>query len=103
MPRQTLTVSGNFTHGRYGEVDLTVPGRLFNPTAVMPPGPAALAMQDLNNRSRIQLDDGSSVQNPLPLPPYLGANGTLRAGEGNEGGDGVTEPGGATEDEQAHA
>jgi predicted extracellular nuclease len=78
---QTLTVSGNFTHGRYGEVDLTVPGRLFNPTAVLPPGPAALAMQDLNNRSRIQLDDGSSVQNPLPLPPYLGANGTLRAGD----------------------
>jgi predicted extracellular nuclease len=37
---QTLTVSGNFTHGRYGEVDLTVPGRLFNPTAVLPPGPA---------------------------------------------------------------
>jgi predicted extracellular nuclease len=78
---QTLTVSGNFTHGRYGEVDLTVPGRLFNPTAVLPPGPAALAMQELNNRSRIQLDDGSSVQNPLPLPPYLDANGTLRAGD----------------------
>lgn len=78
---QTLTVSGNFTHGRYGEVDLAAPGRLYNPTAVMRPGPEALALQDLNNRSRIQLDDGSNGQNPAPLPPYFGTNGTLRAGD----------------------
>jgi len=34
----------------------------------------------LNNRSRIQLDDGSNVQNPQPLPPYLSKDNTLRLG-----------------------
>ena len=66
---QTLYVTGNYTQGRYGEVDLSVGDRLFNPTHLVTPGPAALALQDLNNRSRIQLDDGSTLQNPLPLPP----------------------------------
>jgi predicted extracellular nuclease len=41
-------------------------------------GAPALAKQDLNNRSRIQLDDGSNVQNPLPLPLYLSKDNTLR-------------------------
>ncbi len=41
---------------------------------------AALAQQDLNNLSRIQLDDGSNVQNPLSPPPYLSKNNTLRLG-----------------------
>ncbi|HEY7821006.1 MAG TPA: ExeM/NucH family extracellular endonuclease, partial [Vicinamibacteria bacterium] len=78
---QELFVTGNFTQGRFGEVDLSVGGRLFIPTAWTAPGAPAAALQDLNNRSRILLDDGSNVQNPLPLPPYLGADGTLRAGD----------------------
>jgi predicted extracellular nuclease len=78
---QTLFVSGNFTQGRFGEVDLSVGGPLDNPTNVVAPGASALALQDLNDRSRIQLDDGSTVQNPLPLPPYLGPDGTLRTGD----------------------
>lgn len=78
---QTLYVTGNFTQGRYGEVDLSVFERLYNPTNVTTPGPAALALQELNDRSRIQLDDGSTVENPPPLPPYLGGDGTLRGGD----------------------
>jgi predicted extracellular nuclease len=78
---QTLYASGNFTQARFGEVDLSVGGALDNPTNVVAPGAPAIALQDLNNRSRIQLDDGSSVQNPLPLPPYLGVNNTLRTGD----------------------
>jgi predicted extracellular nuclease len=78
---QILFVTDNFTLGRYGEVELSVNKRLFTPTAIIPPGPPALAQQDLNNRSRIQLDDGSTVQNPVPLPPYLGADNTLRVGD----------------------
>jgi predicted extracellular nuclease len=78
---QTLFVSGNFTQGRFGEVDLSVGGPLDNPTNVVAPGAPALALQDLNDRSRIQLDDGSTVQNPLPLPPYLGPDNTLRTGD----------------------
>lgn len=85
---QTLYVSGNYTQGRYGEVELSVGGRLYNPTNVVEPGPDALAMQDLNDRSRIQLEDGSTVQNPVPVP-YIGADNTLRAGDTVSGLTGV--------------
>jgi predicted extracellular nuclease len=78
---QELFASGNFTLGRFGEVDLAVGGRLFIPTAIESPGASAAALQDLNRRSRIVLDDGSNLQNPLPLPPYLAEDGTLRAGD----------------------
>ena len=78
---QTLYASGNYNQGRYGEVDLSVGDRLDNPTNVVLPGAEAIALQDLNDRSRIQLEDGSTVQNPLPLPPYIGDGNTLRAGD----------------------
>ncbi len=75
---QTLYATDNYNLGRYGEVELSVDGRLFAPTQIAAPGSPANAQQDLNNRSRIQLDDGSTVENPLPLPPYLGPDNTLR-------------------------
>jgi len=78
---QTLYASGNFTWGRFGEVDLSLDAPLDNPTNIVAPGVAAIAIRELNNRSRIQLDDGSSVQNPTPLPPYIGAGNTLRTGD----------------------
>ena len=78
---QDLFVSDHFTQARFGEVELAVDGPLDAPTNVVPPGGDALALQDLNDRSRIQLDDGSSVQNPQPLPPYLGDGNTLRVGD----------------------
>ena len=77
----TLFVSGNFNQGRFGEVDLSVGAPLDNPTNVAAPDGAALAVSDLNNRSRIQLDDGSNVENPMPLPPYIGIGNTLRTGD----------------------
>jgi len=76
----TLHATGNFNQGRFGEVDLSVGGPLDNPTNVTTPGAPAQLLQDLNNRSRIQLDDGSNVQNPLTLP-YFDADGTLRTGD----------------------
>ncbi|MGB6642214.1 MAG: ExeM/NucH family extracellular endonuclease [Thermoanaerobaculia bacterium] len=78
---QTLYASGNFDQGRFGEVELSVGGPLDTPTNVVAPGAPALALQDLNNRMRIELDDGSVAQNPLPLPPYIGAGNTLRTGD----------------------
>ena len=70
------------THqGRYGEVDLSVGSRLSSPTNVVLPGTPANTLQDLNDRSRIQLDDGSRVETPQPLPPYIGTGNTLRAGD----------------------
>ncbi len=78
---QTLHVTGNYNLARYGEVELSVGGPLDNPTSVVAPGTSANALQDLNDRSRIQLDDGSRLKNPSPLPPYLGDDGTLRIGD----------------------
>ncbi len=86
---QELTVTGNYTTGRYGEVDLSVGGRLYTPTNVVLPGTAANDLQALNDRSRIQLDDGSSRQNLVPPPPYFAADGTLRAGDTTVGVTGV--------------
>jgi predicted extracellular nuclease len=82
---QQLSVSGNFTLGRFGEVDLSINGPLDNPTNVVAPGAAANALQDLNDRSRIQLDDGSTIQNPVPVPPHFAADGTLRTGDTVDG------------------
>ncbi|MCK5633908.1 MAG: ExeM/NucH family extracellular endonuclease, partial [Anaerolineales bacterium] len=78
---QTLYATDNYNQGRYGEVTLSVGDRLYNPTNVVTPGAEAIALQNLNDRSQIQLEDGSTVQNPLPLPPYIGFDSTLRAGD----------------------
>ncbi|MDH5506695.1 MAG: ExeM/NucH family extracellular endonuclease [Anaerolineae bacterium] len=79
---QTLTVTENYSLGRYGQVELSL-GRLFNPTHITNPGAAANAQQDLNDRSRITLDDGNNQQNidPTLYPaPGLNASNTLRSG-----------------------
>ncbi len=80
---QTLTVTDNFTLGRFGEVGLSVNGRLRSPTHAVAPGAEAGALQDLNNRSRILLDDGDSRPNidPTVYPASgLSAANTLRLG-----------------------
>ena len=86
---QTLYATDNYDQGRYGEVSLSVNGRLLAPTNVASPGTDALALQDLNDRSSILMDDGSNLENPLPLPPYLGDDNTLRAGDTTPGLTGV--------------
>ncbi len=76
-----LTVSQNYFQGRYGQVTLSALGRLVKPTQLHRPGtPAAIALADQNNRASIMLDDGSSTQNPNPIP-FIGADNTLRAGD----------------------
>ncbi len=101
---QSLTVTEVFTLARYGEVSLSANGRLFNPTNFVDPNDqpaigttfngnsnvaAVLAQQDLNDRSRILLDDKSSVQNP-PIVPYVDAvNNTLRCGSTLSNLDGI--------------
>jgi hypothetical protein len=77
---QALTVTETFNLGSFGEVVLAT-GRLDNPTHVVDPGPDAIALQALNDRSRIIVDDGTnqSRQNldPAPYPE----NGGLAAGD----------------------
>ncbi len=71
---QQLVISEYFNFDRFGEIVLALPAdgsdpaepnRPFTPTAVVEPGsPEFVALQDLNLRSRITLDDGLSSQNP---------------------------------------
>jgi len=76
-----LTVDQNYFQGRYGQLTLSANGRLETPTNRYRPGSAAaVALANENARRRILLDDGSSVQNPNPIP-YLGSNGVPRAGD----------------------
>jgi uncharacterized protein len=85
---QTLTVSGNFAWGRYGSLDMSASGRLYQPTNRVAPGSAALALQDLNSRNRILLDDLSNAQDPSPIP-YKDANNTRRLGDTVSGLSGI--------------
>jgi predicted extracellular nuclease len=91
-----LTASQNYFQGRYGQVTLSANGRLVKPTNVHRPGtPLALSLADLNARSSLMLDDGTSQQNPNPTP-YIGADNTLRAGDTLSGITGVIDYGLAT-------
>lgn len=76
-----LTASQNYFQGRYGQVTLSVNGRMEVPTNKYRPNTAqAINLAYANQRSRIVLDDGTSVQNPDPTP-YIGLDNTLRAGD----------------------
>ncbi len=79
--QQPLHVSGNFTLGRFGELVLSAQDRLYHPNNHPELGPDEARV--LNARSRLVLDDTSSVQNPNPIP-FLsapGTEGTRRAGD----------------------
>ncbi len=76
-----MTVSQNYFQGRYGQVSLSAEGRMKKPSNILRPGTADYALlNDKNARSRITLDDGSSAQNPNPIP-FIGEDNTLRAGD----------------------
>jgi uncharacterized protein len=78
---QELTATDHFNLGRFGEVTLSVDGRLFIPTNIVSPGADANALQAENDSRQILLDDGSNLQNPVPPPPFFAADGTLRLGD----------------------
>jgi len=91
-----LTASQNYFQGRYGQVTVSAGGRLVKPTNLYRPGsPEALALADDNARRRLILDDGTSAQNPVPIP-YIGDDNTLRAGDTLPGIVGVIDYGLAT-------
>ena len=76
-----MTASQNYFQGRYGQVTLSAEGRLTKPSNIYRPGSTeAIMLSDENARRRITLDDGSSVQNPNPIP-FIGQDNTLRAGD----------------------
>lgn len=91
--REVLTVSQNYFEGRYGQVTLSAEGRLNKPTNLFPANSAdANAVANDNARRRITLDDGSSIQNPNPIP-FIGEDNTLRAGDTVAGVTGVIDYG----------
>jgi uncharacterized repeat protein (TIGR01451 family) len=79
-----LYVTEHYNLARYGEVWVSVGARLYNPTHLTTPGAAANALQDLNDRSRLLIDDGSQISNPAVVP-YLAADSTLRLGDSASG------------------
>jgi len=96
-----LTVQQNFFLARFGQLTLAPGGRLQAPTNVLPPGAAAQALARANARRTIVLDDASAVQFPVPVP-YLGDDGTVRAGDTVPGIIGVIDYGLATADAHGH-
>ena len=62
---QELVISEYFNFDRYGEIVLTT-NRQYTPTAVVEPGPDAVALAAEYALNRITLDDGRSVPNPDP-------------------------------------
>ena len=73
MP-QTLYVTEHFQLGRFGQVVMSSGGRIFQPTALVAPGPAALALQAENNLNRLIVDDALQNQNPDPILFGRGGN-----------------------------
>ena len=85
MP-QTLYVTEHFQLGRFGQVVMSSGGRVFQPTALVAPGPAALALQASNDLNRLIVDDALQSQNPDPIlfgrgGNPLSATNTLRGGD----------------------
>ena len=67
---QELVISEYFNFDRFNEIVLALPmpglDRLFIPTAVVEPGPDAIALAAEYAKRRITIDDGRSAQNPDP-------------------------------------
>lgn len=84
---QTLTILEFFEFGRFGTVTLGTE-RHMTPTAVVEPGPEAVALAATNARDTITLDDGRSQENP---DPAIHPNGEVFTLENSfRGGDLVT-------------
>lgn len=76
-----FTVDQNYFQGRFGQLTVSVGGRLETPTNRYRAGtPQAVALADENRRRRLLLDDGRSTQNPNPTP-YFFDDGVARAGD----------------------
>ena len=87
---QTLYATEHFQLGRFGQIVMTASSdRLRQPTNVVAPGAAALALQAANNLNRIIVDDEINNQNPDPIRFGRGGN-PLSAANTLRGGDSVT-------------
>lgn len=84
---QSLSILEFFEYGRFGTITLGSE-RHMTPTAVVEPGPDAVALAEANALDTITLDDGRSQENP---DPALHPNGDIFTLENSfRGGDLVT-------------
>lgn len=83
-----LTATEHFQLGRFGEVTVSSGGRVLQPTDRVAPGAPAASAQDLNDRRRLLIDDGSNVQNPAVIP-FVAPGNVLRIGDTTSGITGV--------------
>ena len=67
---QSMTVTEVFNAARFAEFTVA-PQRLFQPTQVATPGPDTVALQDLNDRSRLIIDQGLEGAYRTPFQPGL--------------------------------
>ncbi|MFL6167453.1 MAG: ExeM/NucH family extracellular endonuclease [Ornithinibacter sp.] len=91
---QELSVTEHFQLGRFGQVTVSSGGRLVQPTNVVDPGPAAIALQAQNDLNQVIIDDTLNDQNPDPIiwgrgGQPLSAENTLRGGDTTTGATGV--------------
>ncbi|WP_169747711.1 ExeM/NucH family extracellular endonuclease [Demequina subtropica] len=84
---QELTVTETYLLGRFNEVMVAGDGKLDQPSAVVEPGPDAIALQEANNLNRIKVDDFTNAQN---LDPMGLGGGLLDAGNPLRSGSTVT-------------
>ena len=87
-----LTVSQNRLLGRYGQLTLAAGGRAWIPTDRHRPASAEAATLAARHAASLVLDDGSSVQNPSPVP-HLAGSTSLRVGDTVRGLVGVVDHG----------
>lgn len=91
---QQLFATEFFQLGRFGQIVMSSGDRLRQPTNVVEPGAAAIALQAANNLNRIIVDDNLNNQNPDPIlfgrgGQPLSASNTLRGGDSATGMVGV--------------
>ncbi|PRH81914.1 ExeM/NucH family extracellular endonuclease [Arenimonas caeni] len=90
-----LTVTGNEDLSRYGELRVSFGGRLYAPTELAPPGPAAQGIAAENARLMLRLDDGRTTRDPDKLwflpGKHLNDDAPLRVGSVLNGVTGVLE------------
>lgn len=83
---QTLYVTEHFQLGRFGQAVLSSGDRLRQPTEIVAPGAAAIALTLASSLNRIIVDDALNNQNPDPIVfgrdgQPLGVTNALRAGD----------------------
>jgi predicted extracellular nuclease len=85
-------VTGNFELLRFGRIEVSLAGRLFQPTERFAPGPEARALAAANARARLLVDDAREAESPSRvwwIGPPVNAARPWRVGTAIDGLEGV--------------